>query len=230
MDREEVAFSRRDEIRRKRINFPHQGKDTVGNIGVINREGQIRNAKVEAEKKANERELENISIKEVIRKVLKKGIDKQGKDSLEVYLRWLIVAIDKFSMGNEVDYPPETVIKKAKSSGSGGQNVNKRNTAVSVHSNLIGVHIVKVSEERTQAQNLKLARDRMDFLINKHVGAWLETMAGDSSMQWELKLKQIVVNNYLELEKDNKIGKGRRAEIENICDRVLKIEKTPPQI
>lgn len=56
-------------------------------------------------------------------------------------------------------------------------------------------------------------------------------MADDSSVRWELKLKQVVIDNYLELEKENKIGKGKQIDIENICDRVLKIEKkNPPQI
>ncbi len=230
MEREESVFSRREEIRRKRKNFPHQGKETLGEIGKINREGQIRNAKEEAERKANERELENVSIKEVIRKVLKKGVNKQGKESLEVYLRWLVDSIDKYSMGDEVNYPPETLIKKAKSSGSGGQNVNKRETAVSVHSNLIGLHILNVSEQRTQYQNLELAKGRLAYLLNNHVGAWLETMADDSSVRWELKLKQVVVDNYLELEKENKIGKDRRDKIESICDKVLKIEKKNPPL
>ncbi|KND48676.1 MAG: peptide chain release factor 2 [Parcubacteria bacterium C7867-005] len=69
----------------------------------------------------------------------------------------MVEVIPKFEKPDEIDIPPDDIrVEYSKSSGPGGQNVNKRETAVRV------VHIptnlaVHVETERSQAQNKERA-------------------------------------------------------------------------
>jgi len=55
----------------------------------------------------------------------------------------------------------ETEVEFFRSSGPGGQNVNKRDTAVRLRHIPTGI-TVKVQSERTQAQNLRIAFERLE--------------------------------------------------------------------
>ena len=79
----------------------------------------------------------------------------------------MVEVIPKFEKPDEVKIPPEDIkVELSKSSGPGGQNVNKRETAVRL------VHIptnlaVHVESERSQAQNKEKARAMLEAKLYK---------------------------------------------------------------
>ncbi|MBI2065716.1 MAG: PCRF domain-containing protein [Candidatus Zambryskibacteria bacterium] len=79
----------------------------------------------------------------------------------------MVEVIPKFEKPDEVRIPPEEIkVELSKSSGPGGQNVNKRETAVRL------VHIptnlsVHVESERSQAQNKEKAQTMLEAKLYK---------------------------------------------------------------
>ena len=133
----------------------------------------------------------------------------------------MVEVIPKFSKVTETDIPPtEISVEFARSSGPGGQNVNKRETAVRI------VHLptklaVHVESERSQAQNKekglqllkgKLYRLREAERLEKEKGMYISKT---TDAAWGNQIRSYVLQPY-------KLVKDHRTNIEvRDVDRVL---------
>jgi len=133
----------------------------------------------------------------------------------------MVEVIPKFEKPDEMDIPPEEIrTEYSKSSGPGGQNVNKRETAVRV------VHIptnlaVHVESERSQAQNrekaltmlsAKLYKLQEDERKAKEKGMYISKT---TQIEWGNQIRSYVLHPY-------KMVKDHRTDIETSqVDKVL---------
>jgi peptide chain release factor 2 len=125
----------------------------------------------------------------------------------------MVEVIPKFDKPNEVKIPPEDIrVELSKSSGPGGQNVNKRETAVRM------VHIptnlaVHVESERSQGQNKEKALALLEAKLYKLMEE--ERVAKEKGMyiskttqiEWGNQIRSYVLHPY-------KMIKDHRTEVE----------------
>ncbi|HEY9480909.1 MAG TPA: PCRF domain-containing protein [Candidatus Paceibacterota bacterium] len=133
----------------------------------------------------------------------------------------LVEVIPKFEKAENIPIPPEELkVEFARSSGPGGQNVNKRETAVRlVHlPTKIAVH---VDTERSQAQNREIAMDILKAKIYKlreeerkakEKGMYVSKT---TDIEWGNQIRSYVLHPY-KMVKDHRTG----AETSNV-DAVL---------
>lgn len=133
----------------------------------------------------------------------------------------MVEVIPKFEKEGEVSIPPEDIkTEYSKSSGPGGQNVNKRETAVRV------VHIptniaVHVESERSQSDNRSKAMEMLEAKLYKKLEE--ERKAEEKGMyiskstanEWGSQIRSYVLHPY-------KMVKDHRTEVETAnVDKVL---------
>lgn len=123
----------------------------------------------------------------------------------------MVEVIPKFDKEGEVSIPPEEIkTEYSKSSGPGGQNVNKRETAVRV------VHIptniaVHVESERSQADNRSKAMEMLEAKLYRKLEE--ERKAKESGMyvskstanEWGSQIRSYVLHPY-KMVKDHRTG------------------------
>lgn len=136
-----------------------------------------------------------------------------GKGDIRQTSFSMVEVIPKFEKEGEVKIPPEDLkTEYSKSSGPGGQNVNKRETAVRV------VHIptglaVHVESERSQADNRSRAMEMLEAKLFKQLED--ERKAKESGMyiskttanEWGSQIRSYVLHPY-------KLVKDHRTDVE----------------
>ncbi len=134
----------------------------------------------------------------------------------------MVEVIPKFEKADEVKIPPEDVrVELSRSSGPGGQNANKRETAVRI------VHIptnlaVHVETERSQAQNKEKAMRMLEAKLYKLLEE--ERVAKEKGMyiskttqiEWGNQIRSYVLHPY-KMVKDHRTG-VETAQVEKVLD------------
>lgn len=137
-----------------------RGKKTTNAIAHENKENAEKNRKEEV-KLALAKELEQSPIKKLNK--------EQIPEAIEYYSKWVVKSVRQgyphiSDLDKDIDYV------QTRSSGPGGQNVNKTSTAVVAKHLLTGIYAR--SESRDMLENKKDSRQKVLDRLEKHISNW----------------------------------------------------------
>lgn len=162
-----------------------KGRKTLENIARTNAENAIQRRKDKAKG----------FIKDELKHFPFDRLDKSDylEEGIEDYASWVVTCIDNRhnSTFSVVDFDKDVEYSYAKSSGPGGQNVNKRETAVYARHIITGIY-VRNSEERGAEINKKLAQGDLEKRVLSHIKNWSTYLESTPKDQREHEIKEFM--------------------------------------
>jgi len=125
----------------------------------------------------------DMQIQKLLRKETNPALHRGTKDYFE-WVRFGLMALSETDQKAEVMQEKDIKMEYVKASGSGGQNVNKRNTAASIRHNPT-MFFLKNKKTRTQFENEEQAREIMFGRLENHLKSW-KRVIGDRNPNEEM--------------------------------------------
>lgn len=142
----------------------------------LEKKGRKIKQRISEDMRVNNKELGKArrEIDEQIKKLFKKETNPALHRGIKDYFEWVrfgLVAMSESDQKAEIMPEKDVKVDYVKASGSGGQNVNKRNTAASIRHNPT-MFFLKNKKTRTQFENEEQAREIMFKRLEGHLNSW----------------------------------------------------------
>ena len=200
----------------------HQGEDTQRENRKQILKNREKNTLEEASNNPEDKEIKSVEIPDVLLRLVRQDKKRNDLLSTERYLKWLTEKIDQyFNDGVRVTFDTECEMKFVRSSGAGGQNVNKVNTACSLRHEYLGIRIKK-ADDRNQAKNRSDAETGMSQLVNNHVEKWAELVVDDKE-DWKQIIAKKIVKEFEGLIARGEISGKKRIALTVACKKGLNL-------
>ncbi len=189
----------------------HQGKETKRQFKKQLVENRLENVVAKKEKNPNKDRQQSVEIGDVLQRLISRDRKNTENPRLKNYLKWLGGKIEKIGDRDGFDVFAECRMDFERSSGPGGQKVNKTSSAVDLRHKYLGIRLF-VQEKRDQVSNREIAGARMKNLVEEHVKIW-EGILNKSTGDWEGAVVGKLKNEYEELLEKRRIGAEKKGEI-----------------
>lgn len=140
----------------------------------------IRSLKIQQRRAALDQRQEELedALLMVLENLLAPEEKEQNQESLEEYVAWIE---DNLSKMSPLD-PAQLEVSFSKSGGPGGQNVNKRETKVSVRHKPTQIRVVN-DQTRSQKDNRRLAEENLRKQLEDHLRDWKMYLGTNQSFE-----------------------------------------------